>query len=652
MMVVPAPGPRVTGAGPSALIPRDCVLEVTSAGRPAARRPGALAVADLDQVPQCVAGLVTGRFVAVVAVSDRQRLDTDQKFPASPRPQSPASVPARGPVAVLPGKRGTAPVAWSAPGWRTPPIWRAGPGWRAAAGGPRAAVGGGMAVFVGYRHAPGGPGIPGGGTGQGTGQSRVDRTKSAASPGRSARPSSVVSGMVRLMRAAIPAKESVVLLSWPPNPGRSGPKPPVRASPGSPPPALRSPSPVPPSPVPPSPVPPSPVPPSPVPPSPVPPSPVPPSPVPPSPVPPSPVPPSPVPPSPVPPSPVPPSPVPPSPRAAFACAAFACAAFACAAFARAAFARAAFARAAFARAAFARAAFARVASAGGTTGFLSGRRIADVARARRMGADAQGQVEERAGTEPVQGALQPGRFQFPRIGGDALVGGQRLGRWKVPAAQRRGAGVFAPEFHPRVPLRLFPPGLCGARIDRRHGTGDRHPQLSRSLAGHVVQDQGLGGRRVRRIQDPRDIGDDPRFVDVDGPIAQGAGRAAQSAREIISQGESLLGGLPGRCGRRSELVPAELSPRGRYRARPGRLTSGSGAASDQLRDHRELPFAGPRFDPIPGTQNTDQLIIGRTVAAAVRPGCIVGESHQSHTRPHGIQHIAGGETRRRARRQG
>ena len=49
------------------------MFEVAVPGVPGAGGEGALAVADLDQVPERVAGLVAARLVPVVAAGDRDR---------------------------------------------------------------------------------------------------------------------------------------------------------------------------------------------------------------------------------------------------------------------------------------------------------------------------------------------------------------------------------------------------------------------------------------------------------------------------------------------------------------------------------------------------------------------------------------------------
>ena len=70
MVVVPAAGAGVAGAGAAAGFPGDGVLEVAAPCVAQARRVGAVAVADVDQVAECLAGVVRGGLVAVVAFGD------------------------------------------------------------------------------------------------------------------------------------------------------------------------------------------------------------------------------------------------------------------------------------------------------------------------------------------------------------------------------------------------------------------------------------------------------------------------------------------------------------------------------------------------------------------------------------------------------
>src|SRR5215472_7880532 len=102
---LPAPGlldpvaaaaarPAVARAGPPALVVRGGVLEVAAAGVPGAGREGALAVPDLHQVPQRVAGLVAARLVPVVAAGHRHRAELHGELPPAGQDQRPAAVPA------------------------------------------------------------------------------------------------------------------------------------------------------------------------------------------------------------------------------------------------------------------------------------------------------------------------------------------------------------------------------------------------------------------------------------------------------------------------------------------------------------------------------------------------------------------------------
>src|SRR5215470_15913334 len=95
----------VAGAGPAALVIGGGVLEVAAAGGPGAGREGALAVADLDQVRQRVAGLVAARLVPVVAAGDRDRAGPDGELPAAGQGKRPAAVPAGRAGAVARGER-------------------------------------------------------------------------------------------------------------------------------------------------------------------------------------------------------------------------------------------------------------------------------------------------------------------------------------------------------------------------------------------------------------------------------------------------------------------------------------------------------------------------------------------------------------------
>jgi len=70
-------GPGVTAASPPALFPGDGMLEIAALGAAAAGWPRAFPVADVDEVPEPVAGVVGGRFVPMVAVGDSEGLQVD-----------------------------------------------------------------------------------------------------------------------------------------------------------------------------------------------------------------------------------------------------------------------------------------------------------------------------------------------------------------------------------------------------------------------------------------------------------------------------------------------------------------------------------------------------------------------------------------------
>jgi len=126
-------------------------------------------VPDLGQVPQPGPGIVAPGLVPVLAVLGGQGVDRDdQAGPGAREAQPPGAVSAGRPA---PAGRGEA----------EPVLARRRAGARAlavAAGfGAGAAVPDGVAVLVGDRDAPGGPGVTGGGGGQVAGQPRVDRAQ-------------------------------------------------------------------------------------------------------------------------------------------------------------------------------------------------------------------------------------------------------------------------------------------------------------------------------------------------------------------------------------------------------------------------------------------------------------------------------------------
>src|SRR5690242_7797864 len=93
-MAPAAARPRITGAGPPALVVRSGVLEVGFPGGPGAGRERAVAVADLDEVAERVIRLIGMRLVAVVALERRHRPQSHDEAPSVGQGQRP------GPVAV------------------------------------------------------------------------------------------------------------------------------------------------------------------------------------------------------------------------------------------------------------------------------------------------------------------------------------------------------------------------------------------------------------------------------------------------------------------------------------------------------------------------------------------------------------------------
>ena len=150
------------------------MLKVAPPGGPPARRPRALAVPDLYQVPQPSRGPVTGRLVPVVAVHDRHRADVHHELPAVTQPQPPAAVPTGWPVVPFQGQCGVPGLTGRR---RRRPLGRAG------ANRPRAAMAHGLTTLIGHGHAPGAARISRRIPDQPARHVRIDR----AEPGRFAR---------------------------------------------------------------------------------------------------------------------------------------------------------------------------------------------------------------------------------------------------------------------------------------------------------------------------------------------------------------------------------------------------------------------------------------------------------------------------------
>ena len=130
--------------------------------RPAAARPRTGRVPDLGQVPQHDPGIMAPGLPPVITVPGGQRPDLDQHV-LLPGGEPPGAVPA-GRAGLIGGSEGEPGSAG-----RVVPVRFS------ASDGPGAAVADGVALAVGHRHAPGGPGVAGRGPSQVPGQVGVDR---------------------------------------------------------------------------------------------------------------------------------------------------------------------------------------------------------------------------------------------------------------------------------------------------------------------------------------------------------------------------------------------------------------------------------------------------------------------------------------------
>ena len=166
LVVASAEGGETAFAGPAAEVVWDRVIDVAAGGRPPAARVGASCLADLDDVPQGRAWLVSAGFPAVGAVPGLQRGYRHGRDPSR-----------------VPGWPGSGPGTGTRPGMarsrdqsRSGSWSRAG---RAGGSGFRAAVGDGVPGGVGQGNAPLGGGVVGehGGDGAGVARRRMSRTR-------------------------------------------------------------------------------------------------------------------------------------------------------------------------------------------------------------------------------------------------------------------------------------------------------------------------------------------------------------------------------------------------------------------------------------------------------------------------------------------
>src|SRR6516165_4281307 len=171
LVAFPAARSAVAGAGLPALVVGGGVFEVAVPGVPGAGGEGALAVADLDQVPQRVAGLVAARLVPVVAAGDRDRSELGGEFPAAGQGEYPGSVPVWRAGAVPRGER---PGAVAVSGRR---------GFAPGPGGFCAAVPDGDSGWVCHGDAPVAVRAARGGGREVAGQGGVERAQAVAGAG-------------------------------------------------------------------------------------------------------------------------------------------------------------------------------------------------------------------------------------------------------------------------------------------------------------------------------------------------------------------------------------------------------------------------------------------------------------------------------------
>src|SRR6185437_1424905 len=145
----------VAQAGPAARLVRGVVLEVALGGGPPADGAGAGGVPDLRQVPEPGPGVVAAGLVLVLARVGVQGVDRDDQVrPVTRGGQPPGAVSAGRAVPAGRGEREPGAARRRAGPGPFPGAFRLGPG---------AAVADGVAVLVGHRHAPGGPGVGRGG---------------------------------------------------------------------------------------------------------------------------------------------------------------------------------------------------------------------------------------------------------------------------------------------------------------------------------------------------------------------------------------------------------------------------------------------------------------------------------------------------------
>ena len=132
-MAFSAPGAGVARARPAALVVGHRVFEVALPGVPVAGRERAGLVADLDQVPQLVVGLVGVGLVAMVALVGGHGFQWHGELSAAGQGECPGGAPVRvarrwvrGRSGTRGARRGERPAVWGLDGRRGRPAGRSG----------------------------------------------------------------------------------------------------------------------------------------------------------------------------------------------------------------------------------------------------------------------------------------------------------------------------------------------------------------------------------------------------------------------------------------------------------------------------------------------------------------------------------------------
>lgn len=237
-----------------------------------------------------------------------------------------------------------------------------------------------------------------------------------------------------------------------------------------------------------------------------------------------------------------------------------------------------------------------------------------------------------AGTQFFQ-RTRPSRLA-QRVGaaGQALVGGQHVCGRQAISGQSGGTGIFLPAAHPRIFLGLLTAPGGGARVHLNHSASDRGAQLTGGLLSRPRQDPRFDGTGLLIGQDAGGFGDQPGFGSIYDALGQGLSGARQPDGQI--QGQVLAGasGPAGQGQRGRDLIGKKLADLVReLTRRDGR--GPAGGAAGQFRDSGQQAGRAPRFQPLPGPQHSDQLVI----VQPAQPAAAVAASASAASIPLGAQ---------------